>query len=70
MDRREAAVENRELAEELEKEARYHAELAECLSGVGDTKQARVKRSRATIQRRTAQIKRDIAQKHDRQGRE
>jgi hypothetical protein len=48
MDRRQAAVENGELAEELETEAWYHAELAECLAMVGrrthrpDAKQERL----------------------------
>jgi hypothetical protein len=61
--RRSVAAENRRLAEEDEKEAVYHAAMAVCLSTVGDCKQARTERSRASLLRRTAQVKRDIAQK-------
>ena len=63
--RRRVATENRDLADQDDREALYHATMAVCLSTVGDCEQARTERSRATVLRRTAQIKRDIAQKYD-----
>ena len=39
--------------------------MALCLSSVGDREEARKERSRATVLRRAAQIKGDIAQKYD-----
>ena len=65
LDRRTAAAENRRLADEEEREAEYHAELAVCLSAVGDGDAARAARNRATVLLRSAQIKRDLAQKSD-----
>ena len=44
--------------------------MADCLSAVGDNKRARSERSRATIFRRAAQIKRDLAMKYDPQSSE
>jgi hypothetical protein len=67
--RRSVAAENRRLAEQDEKEAVYHAAMAVCLSTVGDCDQARTERSHATLPRRTAQVKHDIAHKCDPQGR-
>ena len=64
-DRRSAATENTRRAAEDEKEALYHAEMADCLSAVGDNQRARSERSRATIFRRAAQVKRDLATKYD-----
>ena len=64
-DRQRAAAENRRLAAEEEKEALYHAEMAVCLSTVGDKDRARSERSQATVLRRAAQIKRDLAMKCD-----
>ena len=69
-DRRSAATENTRGAAEDEKDALYHAEMADSLSAVGDNQRARSERSRATILRRAAQIKRDPATKYDAQGRE
>jgi hypothetical protein len=66
--RRSVAAENRRLAEVDEREALYHAAMTLCLSAVGDCDQAREERRRATVLRRAAQIKRDIAQKYDPQG--
>ena len=63
--RRRIAAENRDLAERDDREALYHATMAVCLSTVGDREQARTERSRATVLRRTAQIKRDIARTYD-----
>jgi hypothetical protein len=62
------AGENRRLAEDDEREALYHAAMAVCLSMVGESDEARKERSRATVVRRAAQIKREIAQKYDPQG--
>jgi len=59
------ATENRRRAAEDERDALYHAEMADCLSAVGDQDRARTERSRATIFRRAAQIKRDLAMKYD-----
>ena len=59
------AAENRDLAAQDDREALYHATMAVCLSTVGDCEQAQTERSRATVLQRTAQIKRDIAQKYD-----
>jgi hypothetical protein len=36
-----------------------------CLSSVGDREEARTERGRATVLRRAAQIKRDLAQQYD-----
>jgi hypothetical protein len=66
--RQTVAAENRCLAEDDEREALYHAAMAVCLSMVGDSDEARKERSRATVLRRAAQIKREIAQKYDPQG--
>lgn len=63
--RRRLAAENRRSAADDEKDAVYHAEMADCLSVVGDQERARSERSRATILRRGAQIKRDLAVKYD-----
>ena len=64
-DRQRAAAENRRLAAQEEKEALYHAEMAACLSTVGDEDRARSERGQATVLRRAAQIKRDLATKCD-----
>jgi hypothetical protein len=64
-DRQVVAMENLRRAAEDEKDALYHASMADCLSVVGDEDRARSERSRATILRRAAQIKRDIAMKYD-----
>jgi hypothetical protein len=69
-DRRSAATDNTRGAAEGEKDALYHAEMADSLSAVGHNQRARSERSRATILRRAAQIKRDLATKYDPQGRE
>jgi hypothetical protein len=69
LDRRAVAAENRRLADEEAREAHYHSEMAVCLTAVGDTEAARVERNRATVLLRSAQIKRDLAQKGDPQGR-
>ena len=61
--RQRAAAENRRLAAQEEKEALYHTEMAVCLSTVGDKERARSERSQATVLRRAAQIKRDLAMK-------
>ena len=63
--RQSVAAENRRLAEDDEREALDHAAVAVCLSTVGDCEEAQKERARATVLRRAAQIKRDIAQKYD-----
>jgi hypothetical protein len=63
--RRRVAAENRRSAEVDEREALYHAAMALCLSSVGDREEARTERGRATVLRRAAQIKRDLAQQYD-----
>ena len=67
-DRQRSAAENRRLAAQEEKDALYHAEMAVCLSAVGDKDGARSERSQATVLRRTAQMKRDLAMKCDPEG--
>ena len=69
-DRRSAAAENSRRAAEDERDALYHAEMADCLAVVGDNQRARSERSRATIFRRAAQIKRDLAMKYNPQSSE
>ena len=66
LDCTELAEANRRLAEREEHEAIYHSDMAVCLSDVGDEQSARAERNRATILRRAAQIKRDLALKYDR----
>ena len=65
LERAEVAAENRRLAQNDEEEAAYHATMAASLAAVGDTEASRTARIRATLLRRTAQIKRDLAQKYN-----
>jgi len=69
-DRRSAATQNSRRAAEDEEDALYHAQMADFLSAVGDNQRAHSERSRATILRRAAQIKRDLAMKYDPQSSE
>ena len=64
-DRQVVATENLRRAAEDEKDALYHASMADCLAVVGDEDRASSERSKATVLRRAAQIKRDVAMKYD-----
>jgi hypothetical protein len=64
-DRRSAATETTRSAAEDERDAPYHAEMADARSAVGDNQRARSGRSPATIFGRAAQIKRDLMMKYD-----